>query len=213
MMTMTRLLRENTGFLAVLLLIFASRSSIADWYEVPSGSMQPTIVEGDRILVDKMAYRLDIPFTNVSLAHFADPQRGDIVVFESEAADERLVKRVIGVAGDTLSMRNNRLWLNGEPLQYDAIESKTQYVEALPDAPHRILLQPPASQLQSFGTVTVPEGHVLVLGDNRNNSADSRVYGFVPLVEIQGRAHRVLISFDTEHFLSPRQERIWKELI
>ena len=97
---MKGLVKDNLGFLIFIFLLFACRSSIADWYHVPSGSMLPTIVEGDRIFVDKMAYRLDIPFTDIEIIKTGEPQRGDIVTFESEVADIRLIKRIIGIPGD-----------------------------------------------------------------------------------------------------------------
>jgi len=101
--------REYRGLAVFLVLMAIFRSALADWNVVPTGSMKPTIVEGDRILVNKLAYDLKIPLTHISLHRFADPMRGDIVVFDSRAAATRLVKRVIGLPGDTVQMRDNRL--------------------------------------------------------------------------------------------------------
>src|SRR5450759_5965790 len=100
--------RENRGLMLFVVLMIFFRSALADWNTVPSGSMKPTILEGDRILVNKLAYDLRIPLTHISIYKFADPKRGDIVVFDSKAADARLVKRVIGVPGDLVEMRDNR---------------------------------------------------------------------------------------------------------
>ncbi|TVP15784.1 signal peptidase I [Shewanella sp. KCT] len=206
------------------------RSAVADWNHVPSGSMLPTIVQGDRILVNKMAYDLRLPFTHVSLMKLADPERGDIITFDSVKADKKLVKRIIGLPGDTLAMRNNRLYLNGVALNYRAeplaLTENTEkafsegkealsdgqtafsvWQEALPGKSHAIRLNDQPSRLANFGPVTVPEGHYLALGDNRDASADSRVIGFVPREEITGKAHRIAFSNDPEHYYWFRSER------
>ena len=100
--------RDNRGIILCLSLMFVFRSAVADWNDVPTGSMQPTIEIGDRILVNKMAYDVRLPFTTTSLIKRADPKRGDIVIFMSQVADNRLVKRVIGVPGDEIAMHNNQ---------------------------------------------------------------------------------------------------------
>lgn len=116
MQKLTTFWRNNRGFIVFVSLMLMFRSAVADWYEVPSGSMQPTIQIGDRILVDKMAYDLRLPFSAVSLKKQADPRQGDIVVFVSKVADNRLVKRVIGVPGDVVAMQNNVLTINGKQI-------------------------------------------------------------------------------------------------
>lgn len=209
--TVGRFLRENAGFLLMILLMTASRSSVADWYVVPTGSMQPTIVEGDRIYVDKMAYRLELPFTDIALLELDTPKSGDIVVFVSEKADTRLVKRVIGTPGDRVAMHNNQLILNGKVLAYESADDKI--TEGLPEKSHAVQFVGQKSPVSSFGEVVVPDGHYLVLGDNRNNSVDSRYYGFVPAHEIQGKALKVLVSLDPENYYLPRSERTFSPLI
>jgi signal peptidase I len=201
---------ENRSLIVFLVLMGLFRSSFADWNDVPSGSMEPTIVPGDRILVDKLAYDLRAPLLGTRLATFADPERGDIVIFLSEAADKRLVKRVIGLPGDLVALRNNRLWLNNEAVAWvdtapgaDALE----LTELLPGAPHRMRVQRRPSRRASFDAVRVPEGHYLVLGDNRDDSADSRVIGFVPREEIVGRGSRVVLSLDHDDHYLPRRDR------
>lgn len=206
-------IQKNALFLIIVFTLFASRSSLADWYLVPSGSMQPSIVEGDRILVNKMAYQLELPFTDIGLFKTGTPRRGDIVVINSKAADTRLVKRLIGLPGDTISMRNNQLTINGRAISYLDIADSHEPIEQLAGAAHKIRLIPSDNSPDNFVTVTVPDEHYLVLGDNRNNSADSRVYGFVPAVELQGRAFKVLISLDPEHYYFPRPERTWQNLM
>lgn len=213
-----QLWRDNRGILVFLSLMFVFRSAVADWNDVPSGSMQPTIEIGDRILVNKMAYDLRLPFTTVSLVKRADPQRGDIVIFLSEAADNRLVKRVVGVPGDVVAMQHNVLSINGEQLAYhqpdeavkaySATDGGSQLLnEQLGDITHTVKLAPFATGRDSFAPVRVPQGHYLVLGDNRDNSADSRVIGFVPRDEIVGRASSVLFSLDHDNYYRPRSGR------
>lgn len=110
--------QEIRPLLILALILFSIRSSLADWNDVPSGSMQPTILVGDRIFVNKLAYDLKVPFTTWHLAHWSDPQRGDIVVFYSPRDGTRLVKRVVGLPGDTVELRNDQLIINGQPVNY-----------------------------------------------------------------------------------------------
>ena len=114
--------REYRDFALFIVLMIIFRSALADWNVVPTGSMKPTILEGDRILVNKLAYDFKVPLTHISVYKFADPKRGDIVVFDSKLADTRLVKRVIGLPGDTVEMRDNRLIINGVEARYSNIE-------------------------------------------------------------------------------------------
>ena len=135
--------REYRGFAVFVVLMVIFRSALADWNVVPTGSMKPTIVEGDRILVNKLAYDFKIPLTHISLHKFADPGRGDIVVFDSRAADTRLVKRVIGLPGDIVEMRDNRLTINGIAARYSGVEyaaDATFAIESYLDMSHRIEL-------------------------------------------------------------------------
>jgi len=203
--------REYRGFVLFIALMVVFRSALADWNVVPSGSMKPTILEGDRILVNKLAYDLHVPLTHVSLHRFGDPERGDIVVFDSKLADTRLVKRVIGLPGDTVSMRDNRLVINGVEAGYSDRIRRADAVfetESYPGFSHRIeIARAGGSRLSSFAPVVVPEDHYLVLGDNRDNSADSRVYGFVPRGEIVGNAKRTVLSLDYDNYYIPRADR------
>ena len=208
--------REYRGLAVFLVLMAIFRSALADWNVVPTGSMKPTIVEGDRILVNKLAYDLKIPLTHISLHRFADPMRGDIVVFDSRAAATRLVKRVIGLPGDTVQMRDNRLMINGIAARYSGIEYEpdaTFAIESYLNMSHRIELAPAgASRFSTFGPVTVPRDHYLVLGDNRDNSADSRYYGFIPRDEIVGNAKTVVLSLDYDDYYIPRADRFLRPL-
>ena len=211
--SLNRLIKENWAFLLFVLVLFASRSSFADWYVVPTGSMLPTIVEGDRIFVDKMAYRLEVPFTDIEIMQTGQPKRGDIVVFNSEKAGNRLVKRLIGEPGDRVAMLDNKLSINGEQVLYEDSDNELHKMEYLGEVAHFVQFIPVAKARDNFAEVIVPQGHYLVLGDNRNNSADSRYYGFVPAIEIQGKAHKVLVSLDPKNYYLPRKERFNAPLI
>ncbi|MCG9731459.1 signal peptidase I [Shewanella sp. Isolate13] len=211
-----KICKTNRQLIIFILLMSVFRSAVADWYTVPTGSMQPTIKEGDRILVDKMAYDLRLPFTQISLLTTGEPERGEIVVFESQAATKRLIKRVIGLPGDTVGLNNEVLSINGKPLGYSLVTSDRRELiatENLNGLSHSIRIETDASdQLSSFDTLTVPEGHYLVMGDNRRNSADSRVYGFIPRDELKGKATRVAFSLDYEDYYLPREDRFFTDL-
>jgi signal peptidase I len=218
---------ENKSLLIFFGLVLCFRSAVADWMYVPSGSMNPTIVEGDRILVDKEAYGLRIPFTTKRLTQGSDPQRGDIVIFASPEDGMTLVKRVIGLPGDAVEMRNEQLLINGTevactPLPELAADSdlpsatrvqeRDYRTESLADRAHAIMLLPQRRADRSFGPVRVPAGQYLVLGDSRDNSKDSRYIGFVPRASIVGRAFAVAYSLDADRWYRPRGDRLFKSL-
>lgn len=207
--------KNNRPLIVFIILMSVFRSAVADWYEVPTGSMKPTIVEGDRILTDKMAYDIRIPLTHISLLRLAEPQTGDIIVFDSKVADNRLIKRVIGVPGDTISLENNELIINGVKLNYANLQSNIttlDKIEYLNDHKHLIRVANVPSRLSGFDEITIPEHYYLALGDNRDNSADSRVIGLVPRDELLGRAERVIVSLDYDNYYLPRTERFLKPL-
>jgi len=217
-----RFLTANRSLFVFFALMLVFRSAVADWMLVPSGSMNPTLVEGDRILVDKAAYGWRIPFTTLRLTRGEDPQRGDIVIFPSPEDGITLVKRVIGLPGDTIELRDEELRVNGVATAYapataaadDQLPAATRgqerhyFTERLDDRPHPIMLMPSRPTLRSFGPVTVPDGQYLMLGDSRDNSKDSRFFGFVPRDSIVGRAHHVLYSLDAERWYRPRGDRL-----
>lgn len=206
--------RENKSLFLFISLMLVFRSAVADWNEVPTGSMKPTIVEGDRILVNKMAYDIRIPFTHISLVKMSDPQRSDIIIFDSAVSDKKLVKRVVGIPGDIISMQDNVLFINGEKLTYQASdtphykeENSSIIIENLLGIEHKIKINPQGSRLSSFSAVKVPENQYLAMGDNRDNSADSRVIGFIPREEIVGKTNSVVISLNYNNYYLPRSER------
>mgnify|MGYP005990372241 CR=1 FL=1 len=216
----TNFCKTNTSLLVFISLMLVFRSAVADWNDVPTGSMKPTIVEGDRIFISKMAYDLKLPFSQKTLINFADPKRHDIVIFESKVANKRLVKRVVGIPGDTISMVNNQLSINQETAEYTLVSLEKGYTlsqESIAGNSHliRTLVQPGDNnqpRRASFNEITIPEGFYLMMGDNRDNSADSRSIGLVPREEIIGRSNKVVFSLDYEQYLMPRNERFLKAL-
>ena len=210
-----KLWKENKTFVIFLVLMVFFRSAFADWNHVPSGSMKPTIVEGDRIFISKVAYDLRIPFTETILHHFNNPKRGDVIVFESKASDKRLVKRLIGLPGDVISMRDNRLYINGQAAEYSDISSTTSttdLTESLLGVERTIRIKNNGSQASNFGAIVVPEGHYFAMGDNRDNSIDSRFIGFVPHNEIIGQANGIAFSLNYDNFMMPRSDRFFHAL-
>lgn len=214
--------KEILPLLWLALVVFSIRSSLADWNDVPTGSMKPTILEGDRVFVNKLAYDLKVPFTTWHLAQWDNPRRGDIVVFYSPYDGTRLVKRVIGLPGDTVELRNNVLLLNREPVQYEAVsevlaarlaaedpESRSFAQEQLPGRSHLIAALPQVPARRDFGPYTVPENQFFMMGDNRDNSFDSRYYGPVARQQILGRASGVAMSFDRANYFCPRLHRFF----
>lgn len=204
----------------VFLVVAPLKSAVVDWNWVPTGSMKPTILEGDLVLVNKLAYDLKVPFTTRHLAQWSDPARGDVVVFFSPANGMRLVKRVVGLPGDTIELRREVLYVNGaaqgytgadvRPFQRDIFEDRHPVlaVERLGPVDHYVLALPGRVAMRSFGPTVVPPGRYFMMGDSRDNSTDSRFIGTVPRAEIVGRASAVIVSFDTGHFLLPRLKRI-----
>ncbi len=217
--------QEIRPLLLILLVVCAVRSSFADWNDVPTGSMKPTILEGDRVWVNKLAYDLKVPFTTWRLANWSNPQRGDIVVFFSPHDGLRLVKRVIGLPGDTVELRGNELILNGQPVAYQPIAeellrdlapadraSRVFASEHLPGQTHAVAGTPSLPGMRDLAPVRVPEGKYFMLGDNRDDSFDSRYWGPVARNQIVGRATAVVMSLDKQHYWRPRWQRFFTSL-
>ncbi len=202
--------------LVTALVLGSFRSAVADWNDVPSGSMRPTVLEGERIFVNRIAYDLKVPFTTWRLAQWSDPVRGDIVVLYSPHDGKRLLKRVIGIPGDLIELRENRLVINGTNASYREAGApdgaSPVWQEGLFGRAHLVELARAGSGASTFGPVQVPRDRYLVMGDNRDNSFDSRFFGFVPRSEILGRATRVVASVDPAHGFRPRFERFLKAL-
>jgi signal peptidase I len=224
-MRLKKLLADNKGFLFFLFAMIVVRSAVADWYGVPSGSMYPTLLIGDRIVSDRLAYDIKIPFTDIIVKHIADPERGDIVTFSSPQDGLRLVKRVIAVPGDVVEMHGEELTINGVKASYDSASGEVatrltpdyeglQMVlnERILGSERSIIVMPRRMALRTFGPVTVPSGQYLMLGDNRDNSRDSRYIGFVKRELITGRVERIAFSLDTSKYYLPRIDRFGADL-
>ena len=220
---MKKWLKDNRGFIAFLLLLGLFRTAVADWNPIPSGSMRPTLLEGDVVLVNRLAYNLKLPLTNIVLAHTGDPKRGDIVTFFSPKDGMRLIKRIVALPGDRVEMRDKRLIVNGSPAAYQPLRTVLEpfadgelpalrLTERLSGETHTIEWLSGLTRAANFGPVTVPAGKYLVLGDNRDNSADSRYIGFIPRRLLIGRANHVLISANILGNWMPRAGRFWKTL-
>jgi signal peptidase I len=192
---------------------------------VPTGSMKPTILEGDRVFVNKLAYDLKVPFTTWHLAEWSSPARGDVVVFFSPKDETRMVKRVIGLPGDLIELRNDRLFVNGEAMAYGPVtpavsnriqepeRSAHQFArEQLPGKAHAMMSAPAVAAPRDFGPYRVPAGAYFMMGDNRSNSYDSRYWGTVERRRIVGRVSSVVLSLDRNHHYAPRWDRFFAPL-
>jgi len=203
--------------------MFSFRSSVADWNDVPTGSMKPTILEGDRIFINKVAYDLKFPFTAFRLAEWDNPVWGDIVVLRSPEDSKRLVKRVVGLPGDTVELRYGQLRVNGQPAFYGDLDAEVIdqlhldfperfrfQSETLNDREHAVMYSSGARL--SFGPQLIAADHYFVMGDHRNNSHDSRYFGAVHRDLILGRATAVALSFDRDAYFLPRWKRFFTNL-
>ncbi|WP_295543692.1 signal peptidase I [uncultured Thiohalocapsa sp.] len=203
------------SFFPVILAVLLLRSFLVEPFRIPSGSMMPTLLVGDFILVNKFAYGLRWPVLNTKFLDLGEPERGDVVVFrfpQNESID--YIKRVVAVPGDQVYYRNKTLYVNGEPAAQVALppyvgegsgQSHTgalRAVEAIDGMEHEILINPRAGDLPlgcrvlADGPVTVPEGAYFVMGDNRDNSNDSRCWGFVPDDNLVGEAFAIWMHWD-----------------
>jgi signal peptidase I len=204
----------SVSFFPVILVVFLLRSFLVEPFKIPSGSMIPTLVVGDFILVNKFIYGIRLPVLNRKVIEIGSPQRGDVMVFRyPEDPSLDYIKRVVGLPGDRVEYRDKRLLVNGKPLELKRLDDYLQrermqyahrYVEKLDGAEHEILVEedtpafvPPARNFPFASNCnynvhglacTVPPGHYFLMGDNRDNSSDSRVWGFVPDANIVGKA-------------------------
>jgi signal peptidase I len=214
---------EYSGsFFPVIALVFFLRSFLFEPFKIPSSSMVPTLLVGDLILVNKFDYGIRLPVLNKKIIDVGNPQRGDVMVFKyPKDMSQDYIKRVIGVPGDKITYENKRLSVNGAPVQYEPMDDyldderpvyHKQYLEKLQNAPHRILNMDGQRTLNLAAveefphhenctysydkfTCIVPEGNYFMMGDNRDNSADSRYWGFVPDQNIVGKAVFVWMNF------------------
>jgi signal peptidase I len=201
--TPNMVIEYGRSFFPVLLFVFVVRSFVVEPFRIPSGSMIPTLHIGDLIVVNKFAYGIRFPLTNATLYPVGEPQRGDVVVFHYPG-NPRIdyVKRVIGLPGDTIEVQNKELYVNGKlvPVSYigdvfSENEHLMGYQEQLGGVTHQVLFNP--ERLSPSLKVTVPANSYFVMGDNRDNSNDSRYWGFVPEDLLVGKAFLVLFNFSS----------------
>jgi signal peptidase I len=209
------------SFFPVILIVFLLRSFIVEPFRIPSGSMIPTLLVGDFILVNKFAYGIRLPIINKKVIDIGAPQRGDVMVFRyPEDPSLDYIKRVVGLPGDRITYTNKRLSVNGEEfelktagdyLHKERMSFAKRYVETTGERPHSILVEDDAPASIPFVkqfpfrenctynneglACTVPPGHYFLMGDNRDNSSDSRVWGFVPDANIVGKAFFIWFNF------------------
>lgn len=209
------------SFFPVILAVLLLRSFVVEPFRIPSGSMLPTLLAGDFILVDKFSYGLRAPVFHNVLLPLGKPERGDVMVFRFPPDPSKdFIKRVIGLPGDEIEYVNKKLYLNGRRVTmnpiglYDeprmqSLKGSLHFVEELPGADHEIILQPrrPSRDAQ----LIVPEGHYFVMGDNRDGSDDSRRWGFVPEENLVGRAFLIWMSWDSTRNL-PAWSRIGQSI-
>jgi signal peptidase I len=168
--------------IAIVLALFI-RTFVIQAFKIPSGSMKPTLLVGDHILVNKFIYGIKLPFTDKILIPLSEPERGDVVVFKFPLDTRKdYIKRVIGLPGDRVQLVNKQLLINGQPTK----------------DPHASYSM--NGNMRMFGPVTVPSGHLFVMGDNRDESSDSRVWGFVPRPYLKGKAFLIYWSWDRKNY-------------
>jgi signal peptidase I len=178
------------AIIIAILIALVVRTFVIQAFKIPSRSMVPTLLVGDQLLVNKFIYGVKIPFLRKTIIPITDPQRGDIVVFiYPNDRSKDYIKRVIGVGGDTIEIKNKKIFLNGT----EYTDSFGRYTDAMI---YPVALQP----RDNFGSVTVPVGSLFVMGDNRDESSDSRYWGFVDLKDVEGKAFIIYWSWDQEDY-------------
>jgi signal peptidase I len=201
-----RVIKIAREFFPILLLVFVIRTFLIEPFKIPSGSMMPTLIAGDFIAVNKFAYGLRLPVFNKLIYKIGSPQRGDVFVFHyPKDPSIDYIKRVIGVPGDTIRYESKKLFINNQELsqsylgeyQYqlnaDLSLKAKEFLETNNNLSHSILIHDIPSETIEF---TVPEGHYFAMGDNRDNSSDSRVWGFVPDHLLVGKAFVIWLNFN-----------------
>jgi signal peptidase I len=215
---------NNRGFIIFLLCFGIFRTAVADWNPIPSGSMRPSLLEGDVVLVNRLAYDFKFPLSDIIIAHLGDPKRGDIVTFSSPKDGTRLIKRLIALPGDKVEMRNEVLYINNQIARYTRPEMLLEQMEngisipamrlteSIGDNKRRVQFLQGIPAKNTFGPIVVPAGMYLALGDNRDNSADSRYIGLVPRHLLIGKAERILVSANILGNWAPRLDRLGQRL-
>jgi signal peptidase I len=182
--------RESAAVVSFMAVVVTTRASLADHYHVPTGSMTPTIQVGDRVVVNKLAYSLRLPFSDIRLIDRSGPRRGEVAVLRSPENGDTLIKRVVAVPGDQVAVRGGRIWINGQLAPVARGQRRT--VELLGKRAHAVSLD--ASGGPDLGPVQLGDDDYLVMGDNRGNSHDGRSFGMVSRQAFLGRALGVFWS-------------------
>ncbi|PKM10372.1 MAG: signal peptidase I [Gammaproteobacteria bacterium HGW-Gammaproteobacteria-3] len=198
------------SFFPIVLIVLLLRSFLVEPFRIPSGSMMPTLLIGDFILVNKFTYGIRLPVLNTKIVELNEPLRGDIVVFRyPKEPSVDYIKRVVGLPGDRVAYYDKKIYINGKPAKqvssglYQGVgegESMTgteRFIENLAGVEHSILIKNGAPSVE--GVFVVPEGHYFVMGDNRDNSNDSRYWGTVPEQNLVGRAFFIWMSWDWQN--------------
>jgi signal peptidase I len=191
----------SRSFFPVLAVVLVLRSFLVEPFQIPSGSILPTLEVGDFILVNKYAYGLRLPVAGTKIVDIGDPQRGDVMVFRyPEDGSTNYIKRVIGLPGDRIRYQDRQLFINGEKIPTESIARIPPVnlrVEYLPGAEHQIFVNSGPSNGAGEGEWQVPEGHYFVMGDNRDNSNDSRFWGTVPDSMVVGKAFAIWMHWES----------------
>jgi signal peptidase I len=204
----------SRSFFPVLLFVLVIRSFIFEPFRIPSGSMMPTLLQGDFIFVKKYSYGLRLPVSETKIIETGEPERGDVVVFRLPSDPSiNYIKRVVGLPGDEVIYERHRLTINGEQIDLeqhpDATRGDPRFIELLGEREHEILITNSAYTIRD-GTYRVPEGHYFVMGDNRDNSRDSRFIQAIPETHLVGEAVRIWMHLDGLKW--PRWDRIGSKI-
>ena len=208
------LVEYSRSFFPVLLFVLVIRSFVFEPFRIPSGSMMPTLLQGDFIFVKKYAYGLRLPVSETKVVETGEPDRGDVVVFRLPADPSiNYIKRVVGLPGDEVVYERHRLYINGEQVELeqhpDATPQDPRFVEQLGERQHEILIMNSAYMVRD-GTYRVADGHYFVMGDNRDNSRDSRFIDAIPESHLVGEAVRIWMHMDGLNW--PRWDRIGNKI-
>ena len=183
----------------IILLALVIKTTILEAYQIPTGSMEDTILIGDFILGNKFLYGVKIPFTNLSLPSIRDPRPGDVVIFRfPEDRSVNYVKRCVAVGGQTIEIRRKKLYVDGVRVEGEPFLKNMDHRTYPPTWKDHQIYPPGAGNRDYYGPVTTPEGHIFVMGDNRDNSYDSRFWGFVPLEDVLGQGLIIYWSWDRD---------------
>jgi signal peptidase I len=204
------LVEFSRSFFPIVLVVLLIRSFAFEPFRIPSSSMMPTLLVGDFIFVSKFSYGLRLPVLHTKIVDLGEPARGDVAVFRlPEDPATNYIKRIIGLPGDVVSLREKRLWINGQPVPLETIGNAVDIEcggfwfsaqlasEMIGAESHQVYISEQRDRPSPFLDRPVPEGQYLVMGDNRDCSRDGRVIGYIPEANMVGRAVRIWMSWDS----------------